>query len=399
MQPNRPLLDLPARMDCSRPGTFAYKSIHQRLPAILDRVIAENNYSTRIEGNLKTLRTELFSGTVRPIQPGTYQDGDNWGAYTQPYLNMRWNELPWFFAETYFYRRVLEAVGYFDHAPDERRDPFLQQKIMSWEMSDSALVAYAQRTNVLLGNPDAFPEMLFMDLWGNRADLSIWPADSGSQPVFNYDNQADLLIDHSRLVDAHIRQRAETTRIDIVLDNAGLELAADLYFACYCLETGLAQTVRLHAKHHPTFVSDTMIVDIKWAISKLQQHPHPSVRSLGTALAHACGNRLILQDDPYWNSPCAGWDMPERIRKELAPSTLVIFKGDANYRRLVGDRSWPFTTPFEDVCAYFPAPMTSLRTVKSEVLTGLNPGVEPALREIDPDSFTSGRYGILQSHL
>jgi len=399
VQPDKPKLTLPARMDCSRPGTFAYESIHHRLPTILDRVLTENHYPEPIEKKVRALRTELLSGTVRPIQPGSYPDGDNWDAYTQPYLGMRWRELPWFFAETYFYRRVLEAVDYFDHPPDERIDPFLTQKILAWEMSDSALVAYAQRTNSLLNHPDSLPEMLFMDLWGNRADLSIWPADPGSQPIFNYDNQADLLIDHSKQVKDHIQQHGGNARIDIILDNAGLELAADLYLACFLLESDLAQTVHLHAKHHPTFVSDTMIVDINWAVTKLEQHPHPSVRTLGTKLGQHNENRLFLQADSYWNSPCAGWDMPDRIREELTLSTLVIFKGDANYRRLVGDRNWSFTTPFKDVCAYFPAAMTCLRTLKSEVLTGLAPGVERALRERDPDSFTSGRYGILQSRL
>jgi hypothetical protein len=50
-------------------------------------------------------------------------------------------------------------------------------------------------------------------------------------------------------------------------------------------------------------------------------------------------------------------------------------KGDANYRRLIGDALWPHDTPFAHVLSYFAAPLLALRTLKSEVCVGLAPGV------------------------
>jgi hypothetical protein len=47
--------------------------------------------------------------------------------------------------------------------------------------------------------------------------------------------------------------------------------------------------------------------------------------------------------------------------------------GNLNYRCLVGDRDWPPTTQFTDVTTYFPGPHTVLRTLKSDVITGLDP--------------------------
>ena len=51
-------------------------------------------------------------------------------------------------------------------------------------------------------------------------------------------------------------------------------------------------------------------------------------------------------------------------------SALRRHAGDANFRRLIGDRHWPWSTRPEDVLSYFPAPLLALRTCKSEVLIG-----------------------------
>lgn len=42
--------------------------------------------------------------------------------------------------------------------------------------------------------------------------------------------------------------------------------------------------------------------------------------------------------------------MPEKapdLYKELCDSNFIIFKGDLNYRKLVGDRYWPLSTQFK----------------------------------------------------
>jgi Damage-control phosphatase ARMT1-like domain len=69
--------------------------------------------------------------------------------------------------------------------------------------------------------------------------------------------------------------------------------------------------------------------------------------------------------------------MPQRLRDEFSgksvanpdsgSSAMVFVKGDANYRRLLGDRTWPLDTPFGDVVSYFPVPVCALRTLKAEV--------------------------------
>ena len=41
--------------------------------------------------------------------------------------------------------------------------------------------------------------------------------------------------------------------------------------------------------------------------------------------------------------------MPLSMATLLANQDLMLGKGDANYRRLVGDLHWPYETPYEQV--------------------------------------------------
>ena len=78
-------------------------------------------------------------------------------------------------------------------------------------------------------------------------------------------------------------------------------------------------------------------------------------------------------------------EMPVHLHKELASAGLVLVKGDVNYRRLLDDRHWPPTTRMEAVCAYFPAPFVALRTLKGEIMAGLQPGQAQAAPGRRPD--------------
>src|SRR5262249_60473711 len=79
---------------------------------------------------------------------------------------------------------------------------------------------------------------------------------------------------------------------------------------------------------------------------------------------------------------------------DLAP--VPILKGALPYRRLVGDRDWPPVTRFADVAAYFPGPVATLRTLKSEVITGLNPATVADLDATGQPWRTDGNHGLIQ---
>jgi hypothetical protein len=112
----------------------------------------------------------------------------------------------------------------------------------------------------------------------------------------------------------------------------------------------------------------------------------------------AAGELLPLA---HWASasPLFYFDMPGDLYAELSQMDLVIVKGDANYRRLLGDAHWPHETPFADVVSYFPAPLVALRTFKSEVAVGLAPGRAEELARSDPQWLVNGRRGVIQANL
>ena len=89
------------------------------------------------------------------------------------------------------------------------------------------------------------------------------------------------------------------------------------------------------------------------------------------------------------------WEMPEAIRDELSGSALVFVKGDANYRRLLGDAQWPMETPFPDVVSYFPTNVCALRTLKAELGCGMAREKTDAASAKDKSWLVNGRWGVV----
>jgi len=80
----------------------------------------------------------------------------------------------------------------------------------------------------------------------------------------------------------------------------------------------------------------------------------------------------------------------------FAGSLLVILKGDLNYRRAVGDALWTTPTSWAEATAYFPAPLLTLRTLKSDALVGIPADHAELLTAQDPHWRTNGKRGVIQ---
>ncbi len=393
-------LTIPSPLRGSETGTFTHYSIAVRLPDIGRRILVENNFRSHIVAELEDLIEGIPDTPIRPLTDLYAPDAADWREYCMPYLEQNWLQAPWFFVETYFYRRVLEATQYFDEgAATKGVDPFAYQKRQGLTTTIAATRHLCGAVNRWLAQPEAqeaaLVYLLHADLWGNQADLSLWPAEKGEQPNSADAHDEFLLVDDTTAVIPQLL--STTTRLDLIADNAGFELVADLCLIDYLLRSETAVTIHLHLKSHPTFVSDALIKDVDDTIAFLEADEDETTRVVGESLRGMVENgRLHLQTHLFWTSPLPLWEMPADLQSQLAASNLVISKGDANYRRLLGDRHWPFTTPFADVVAYFPVPLLALRTLKSEIVVNLAEGQAETLNAKDADWLTNGKWGVIQ---
>lgn len=387
-------IKVPPPLMTSEPGSFARKTIVERKPQIIDQVIEDNDYTADVVRRLEAFKQEIASQPVRPLgkdSPGAA----SWNQGLVGYEGRTWLELPWYLAETFFYRRLLEAVGYFQLGPQQGHDPFGVQK---GAQIASAVVRLAEDWEGLASaDPDlAFEGLLHSCLWGNRADLSNYTVRLGvSGGLAARDERHNILIDHTeevrRIVTGGIR------RVDFVNDNVGLDLLFDLALIDLLLRQGWVGRAVCHLKDHPFFVSDAMPRDLHATVSLLAASPTATVRALGDRLRrHVETGALALEAAPFWTSYLMYRDFPSDLGDTLARSDLVILKGDVNYRRLLDDRHWPHTTPLEEIAAYFPAPLLVLRTLKGEIQVGLEPGQAEALAAEDPDWLINGQRGLVQ---
>jgi uncharacterized protein with ATP-grasp and redox domains len=367
------------------------------LPEIGRRVLAENELWPEALAAMESLIAEIPDGLIRPFTDTHAPTHQFWQTAVQPHRHQNWLEVPWFFAETYFFRRIVEAVDYFRTGYDPYH--YRKQQELAYRQDQLHQLARQLAQSYRQGwQPDTFNSLLSSALWGNQADMSLWTADDPNKPDHASDEarRAHLLVNEGTAVANHL-DSLHQVRVDFVCDNAGIELVGDLILADYLLTTGKADAVHLHLKLHPTFVSDATLNDVEETLAYLTTSQSSEIRAPAIRLeAERRDGRFQLHTHPFWTSPYPLWHMPDELRRLFAASHLVICKGDANYRRALGDAHWPYTTLFADIVSYFPAPIVFLRTCKSEVLAGLTAGQVEELAAIEPDWVTNGKWGVIQ---
>jgi hypothetical protein len=140
-----------------------------------------------------------------------------------------------------------------------------------------------------------------------------------------------------------------------------------------------------------------MIADIWTTVYFISKVDDLESRKIGNMMiGYLNSGRLLLETHPFWTSPLPAWEMPADLRDDLKAATLIISKGDAHYRRLLGDRHWPHQTPVSQILCYLPSSLLALRTLKSEVAAGIEKDEVNRASQRDPDWLVSGQWGIIQ---
>jgi hypothetical protein len=184
--------------------------------------------------------------------------------------------------------------------------------------------------------------------------------------------------------------------VHLVADNAGTELALDMGLVDALLEDA-ATRVTVHLKMQPVFVSDALPRDV-WSTVERMHARGGAVGAAAARLQRAFdAGRLVLAPDFFWSGPRFLWEAPAHLVRTLASASLVVVKGDANYRRVVGDAVWPPDAPFAAAASYAPAPLLCLRTMKSDSVVGLPAGVAGRLDAAEPRWRIDARRGLAQA--
>ncbi|XP_069484411.1 damage-control phosphatase ARMT1 isoform X2 [Ambystoma mexicanum] len=433
---------IPCSLSGKFEGSFAYVTIKDRLPQILTKVIdtVHRHKNTFFEkygeeglavgkktiSFLSKLRNELQTDKPIIALTDTFPDCELWNQYLEYQTSLMkeegppsWFKSPWLYVECYMYRRIHEAITL--NPPICDFDVFMESKHQSFFESQQAIITLCTYFHEILKSigdltDDQMSEELFkllqVSLWGNKCDLSISAGQDNSQkscllnslqdlkPLILVNDMANVWTLVSSFKKGNTNE-SSSLRVDIVLDNAGFELVTDLALADFLLSSKMATQIHFHGKSMPWYVSDTTKQDFNWTIKQLQAANHMWMSKCGIKWEGNLNNESwVYHDHLFWSLPHEFCDMAQispDLYAELQKSNLIIFKGDLNYRKLTGDRKWDFTVPFsQSLNGFQPAPLGSLRTLKSDVQVGLKTGQGEQLTFSDPDWLISGKYGVIQ---
>ncbi|MGW0826042.1 damage-control phosphatase ARMT1 family protein [Streptomyces sp. NPDC002845] len=366
------------------PDSFPHSVLAERHPALIRKVQDAFPYGPEQRRALDALLKTATEGVVEPPEAGD-EWWEAWGV--RQYVGRSWFEVPFLWSESYFYRRLLDAVGYFGPGAWRGVDPFRPFKLAELDTGEAADELAALDRLADLPEAEQRQALLHGSLWGNRADLGfrIQAGADGERSA-----ASALLADDSETLWTLLTGGA----LVLVADNAGRELVPDLLLLDHLLRHGRIDRAVLHVKPYPYYVSDAITADVVDAVRHVAAVRADVGRSLWSAMADG---RLVLRAHPFSCAPLPYADMPDDLREEFTAADMTILKGDLNYRRLVGDRLWPPTTPFASVTDYFPGPVAALRTLKSDVIAGLDAPTEAALVAAEEQRWrTSGTHAVIQ---
>ncbi|CDO57506.1 hypothetical protein DV495_001365 [Geotrichum candidum] len=332
---------------------------------------------------------------------------------------LTWLTAPWLFSECFMYRKL--ASFFTAQKRWVTYDPYARQKDDAFKASKEGVYELAHRYKELAHQlkthritPESqrllFKEFTDISLWGNATDLSLLTNVSlddiktlqGAET--RKKNEANILAnDLEKAYESLLAKREATTpvgktvRVDFVLDNAGFEFFADTAFILYLLDSNLADTVIVHPKNYPWFVSDVLPIDVLTLFSHLSnknfftdaEHRDDLDAFADRLVKYHADGKLLIRTSPFWTtyhsfdeirSDGAG----KAVWEDLKDSDLVVFKGDLNHRKLIRDLEWPRTTPFKTAIGALATSgikVLTLRTIKADVVVGLEEGVEAELEK------------------
>lgn len=189
---------------------------------------------------------------------------------------------------------------------------------------------------------------------------------------------------------------------DIVLDNGGAELIADMALADYLMSKGVCKKVIFHCKKIPWYISDVMMHDVKWTLDQMaKMYEEPSIQQIGDAWSKNFDSHLwILRTSDFWTLP-VDYSMMHKYDRmlydDLSASRMIFIKGDVSYRKVFREVYHNPEITLSDAQGYFaPSKLCCIRILKSEIVCGLPKGLADKYDEENSKWMEVGEYGTIQ---
>ncbi|XP_017866546.1 PREDICTED: protein-glutamate O-methyltransferase [Drosophila arizonae] len=402
--------------------SYAYYSLLNILPVVLTKVIDsitkdKNEIVTQfgenareelkiIIGLISRLKYELQ--TDKPFQnfTGDEPDRESWNNFMAdlPAKANSFYQACMMHTECYMYRKLYSFVE--NSIFLKQFDYFAKIKQDTLDSCQADIVILAKYTRRTENTFDVFNELLKINLWSTRNDLS--KNENGLSFNMNVLEDVTATDSHILINDAFEiwqclnSRRSKKQCVDFVLADVGYELFADFILAEYIIEKGFAAKVRFHAKACPWFVTNTTRRDFEMTLQYLSKHSDYNLSLVGNKFLQFMdeGKFELAPVSTFWTGPHAFHCMKTvdpKLYKLVTHSKLIIFKGDVNYRKLLSDVSWQSTQDMKTCAgAVVPNSFCTIRTAKSEIICGLPEGTYERLQSIDSDWMVSGSYGTIQ---
>jgi uncharacterized protein with ATP-grasp and redox domains len=397
-------------------------------------------------GRMSKLRNELQTNKPLIELTSNASDVKLWNQFLNNYQNINkcdalWFGAQWLYVESYLYRRIREAFELTQYITSfdpfqESKEEALKTSIEAVEVLSSYLdslksmnefsvedqfnkfveVSHSSLFNLFnLILKSVYYLLIQLSLWGNKCDLSISSGNQNSQSTNPFDDiikMSDKIVanDLKKLWNyvKNLSLSSSSIQLIVVLDNAGFELFSDLCLVEFLHISGLLKgdsIVKFYVKSIPWFVSDTMTKDFDWLLKYLSnsRNTHSShIKHLSNKWINylKTGKWVIVEDD-FWTLPHDFSQMKTvspNLYESLSESHLIIFKGDLNYRKLVGDLKWDFDVPLiTSLRGFLPTTFCTLRTIKCDVVVGIdNKEMLEKIKTFPKDWMESGDYAVIQ---
>lgn len=402
-----PLTALDGKAEGAAPeDAFTWDTVTVRMPKIMDSVLESLPEALAADeallAGVRALQQEMREGApLRELQAtGPWVNAESWNEDLKAAIaeGLGWHDAGWWLVENYMYKRLLEVLAPADAGAGASYDPFTPQKQGALKAAEKALqesltplmelTTAAEETSASSAERrTALQAAVLRSLWGNQADLSL-----SAGKVLAGDQGGLMISDHMALA-TELLEGSAGKQVAIVLDNHGMEVLCDLVLVDALFRAGNVASVTLHVKDSPVFVSDVTAADVPGILQWLEEQDSPLASRLRSFMDDG---KLKVLPHEFYTSAKAFWAMPAELKQAYQEAEVVILKGDANYRRLLGDLHWPYDTDFAAFASSFwPSHgLVALRTMKSGVALGISAEKQAeAIAARPKDWLTSGVYG------